>query len=163
MVYWLLPAKPERELFAELIRILAQPFGAPKFEPHITIGRAKNGESARDVLRRLKVAPVHLRIRGVSFSPKFTRTLFVRFHSNPTLEKLVADLLGDAKALPDPHLSLLYKKLPSWAKRELAAAIKLPVRQIRFDSLQAVRCPMPTETRADVNRWRTIATKRLSR
>jgi len=149
-------------LFRELIRILAKPFDAPEFEPHFTIGRAKNRQSARKALRRVKAGAVHLRVGRVSFSSKFTKTLFVRFHSNAALEKLVVDLVGDARALRDPHLSLLYKKLPSWVKRELAAAIKLPVRQIAFDSLQAVHCPMPTETPAAVGSWRIIASRKLA-
>jgi hypothetical protein len=45
-IYWLIPANPERELFLELVRILAKQFGAPKFEPHLTLGRAKDRQSA---------------------------------------------------------------------------------------------------------------------
>jgi hypothetical protein len=174
IVYWLIPATAERELFRDLIRILAKSFEAPQFFPHLTVCRAedrqprknrgsrKRPESPREVLRRVKGTPIRLRVRGVTFSPKFTKTLFLRFHSNAALEKLVVDLAGNAKSLRDPHLSLLYKKLPTWMKKELAAAIKLPLRQIVFDRLQAVRCPLPTKTRADVESWRTVATKRLS-
>src|SRR4029077_6304517 len=35
--YWLLPAKPERELLCDIIRILVKQFGAPNFEPHVTL------------------------------------------------------------------------------------------------------------------------------
>ena len=37
IVYWLMPAKSERELFRQLIRILAKEFDAPHFEPHLTL------------------------------------------------------------------------------------------------------------------------------
>lgn len=162
VVYWLIPARPEGELFRELIRILAKPFDAPQFEPHLTIVRAKDRESARHVLRRVKAAPIRLRVADIGFSSKFTKTLFLRFHPNAALDKLIVDLGGNPKSLRDPHLSLLYKKLPSWVKRELAAAIKLPVRQIAFDSLQAVRCNVPVETRAGVESWRIIASRKLA-
>jgi hypothetical protein len=162
IVYWLVPARPERELFRDLIRILAKPFDAPRFEPHLTIGRAKTRQSPRQVLQRVKAAPIALRVRGVSFSSKFTKTLFVRFHRSRALQKLAIDLSRDATSLRDPHLSMLYKKLPPWVKRELAAALKLPLKQVAFDKLQAVHCPSPTDTRADVESWRVIASKQLS-
>jgi hypothetical protein len=163
VVYWLIPAQPERELFRDLICILAKPFNAPQFEPHLTICRAPDRESSRKVLRRVKAAPIRLRVRGIGFSSQFTKTLFVRLHSDRALQKLIVELGGQAISLRDLHLSLLYKKLSPSLKKELASAIKLPLRQIVFDSLKAVRCPSPTETRADVETWRTIATKRLSR
>jgi Cyclic phosphodiesterase-like protein len=168
IVYWLIPAKPERELFRELIRILAKSFGAARFEPHLTLGVAKGpqarklSQSRRKVLPGVRAGPIRLRIRGVGFSSKFTKTVFVRFHPSPGLRRLALDVVGDAKSLRDPHLSLLYTKLPSWMKEELAPAIKLPLKHVVFDTLQAVRCPSPTETRAEVESWRGIASKRLS-
>jgi hypothetical protein len=36
IVYWLLPAKPERELFCTIIRIFCRELRAPNFEPHLT-------------------------------------------------------------------------------------------------------------------------------
>jgi 2'-5' RNA ligase len=160
-IYWLIPANPERELFLELVRILAKQFGAPKFEPHLTLGRAKDRESARRVLRQIKAAPVRLRVRGIGCSSKFTKTLFVRFHSTKTLERLIADLGGNPKSLRDPHVSLIYKKLPARTKRELALVIKLPSREVVFNSVKAMHCISPTETRAEVEAWRTLASRRL--
>jgi 2'-5' RNA ligase len=160
-IYWLIPANPERELFLELVRILAKQFGAPKFEPHLTLGRAKDRQSARRVLRQIKAAPVRLRVRGIGFSSKFTKTLFVRFHSTKTLERLIADLGGNPKSLRDPHVSLIYKKLPARTKRELALVIKLPSREVVFNSVKAMHCISPTKTRAEVESWRTLASRRL--
>lgn len=168
IVYWLLPAKPKRELFCEVIRILRKQFGAPNFEPHLTLFvTRKRPESPRKILRRLEARSIRLNVRGVAFSPQFTKTLFIRFRSSPALRKLAADLGRAAKSaakMPaDPHVSLLYKKIPQRAKKELAKVIRLPFRNARFDSIAAVRLTLPVRTGADVAKWKVIARRSLRR
>ncbi len=177
-VYWLLPAKPERELFYDVVRILRKEFRAPHFEPHLTLfsttkdrsatGRIRRGEeSAKKVLQQISMRPIRLATRGVGFSSAFTKTLFIRFKSSDALRKLVADLSrvakSPAKAPNDLHVSLLYKKLPRGAKKELAAVMKLPFRTVVFDSIAAVRCPLPSRTTANVESWKILAKKSLRR
>lgn len=161
-VFWLIPAKPQRELFGKIIRILADEFGAPRFEPHLTLGLAPEERSPRNLLKRIQASPISLRIRGIAYSDKFTKTLFIRFENTPGLEKLVGDLGSNPKSLRDPHLSLIYRRLSEATKRELAATINLPFRDVLFDVIKAVNCVSPTETRQDVENWHVTATKRLS-
>src|SRR5919108_1637272 len=133
LVYELLPAKPERDLFCDVIRILRKEFRAPNFEPHLTLSvTTKDRVSPVKVLRQIRSRSIRLSVRGVAQSPKFTKTLFVRFKSSPQLRKLVSEL-GRAAGLSmkpptDPHVSLLYKKMPAATKKELAKMIKLPFR-----------------------------------
>ena len=49
-----------------------------------------------------------------------------------------------------PHLSLLYKNLAAATRRELAASINVPLSEVTFDAIKAVRCVSPTESGADV-------------
>jgi putative hydrolase of the HAD superfamily len=167
-IYWLLLAKPERDLFCEVVRILRKEFRAPNFEPHLTLFSAsKDQESPKNILKQISMRPIRLTTRGVGFSPKFTKTLFVRFKSSDALRKLVADLSraakSRAKAPGDPHVSLLYAKLPRAAKKQLAAVMKLPFRSVVFDSIAAVRLTLPVRTGADVKKWKIIAKKSLRR
>lgn len=167
-VYWLLPAKPERELFCEIVRILRKEFRAPNFEPHLTLfSTTKDRQSPKKVLRQISRRRVRLTTYGVGFSSEFTRTLFVRFKSSDALKKLAAALSratkSPAKVPSDPHVSLLYKKLPRAPKKELAAVMKLPLRTVVFDSIAAVRCASPSRTTADVEAWRILAKKSLRR
>ena len=167
-VYWLLPAKPERELFCEIVRILRKEFRAPNFEPHLTLfSTAKDRQSPKKVLKQIALRQIRLTARGVGFSSEFTRTVFVRFKSSDALRKLVADFSRKAKvrakAPTDPHVTLLYKKLPRAAKKELAAVMKLPFRSVVFDSIAAVRCASPSRTKADVQAWKILAKKSLRR
>jgi hypothetical protein len=162
-IFWLIPAEPERELFSKLIRILAKQLNAPRFEPHLTLGLAEDEQSAREALRQMRSAPIRLPARGIGFGAKFTKTLFVRFHATRPLRQLVVDLAGDPESLRDPHVSLIYRRLPTRTKKELAAILKLPFREVVFDSIKAIRCISPTETRAEVESWRTLASRRLRR
>jgi 2'-5' RNA ligase len=166
-VYWLTPAEPERELFGEIIRILAKQFSAPRFEPHLTVLVTRQGRSpSKKVLQQLRASPIRLKVRDVFHSDKFAKTLFVRLKSSRALQELVVDLArtnkSRAKSVRDPHLSLLYKKIPAASRKELTATIKLPLREVVFNSIKVVRCAVPTRTRAEVEAWRVIARKRLS-
>jgi 2'-5' RNA ligase len=167
IVYWLVPAKPKRELFRELIRILAKQFEAPPFEPHLTlVAIADDGRAPREILRQIHAPPIHLDVRGIGSSSRFTKTLFVRFESSKSLGKLVVDLGRElrkrTKSVRDPHVSLLYKKLPRRVKKELVSTIKLPFEEVTFDFIQAVRSALPIRDRSDVEAWKVVAKKRLS-
>jgi len=160
IVYWLIPAKPERELFHALIRILAKQLDAPVFEPHLTLCFSRGAQSPKELLRRITGPAVRLQVRDVAYSSKFTKTLFIRLKRKPAVNKL-ARALGSV-ARRDPHVSLLYKKLPVRIQKQLAATVRLPFRSVCFDAIKAVRCDSPTTSAVEVRRWRVIATKRLS-
>jgi len=166
IAYWLIPARPVRELLSEIIRILAEELDAPRFEPHLTLFAVPGSdESARKLLRRIKAQRVHLAVRDVGFSANFAKTLFVRFESNEALKHLTEQLQQAEKSrappLSNPHVSLIYKQLSPRAKSELASAIKFPFHGIVFDCIKAIRCPTPTRTRADVESWKVVARRSL--
>jgi 2'-5' RNA ligase len=166
IAYWLVPAKPEREFFNDVIRILSAQMKAPRFEPHVTIFTASdNHQSPKQVLAQLKVPPIHLGVRGIRASAEFRRTLVVRFGPNRSLERLTRQLRRATqsrdKAHINPHVSLLYKKLPAPTRRRLASMVKLPFSQVVFDSIQAVRCSAPLRDPADIKKWKVVATKSL--
>ena len=166
IAFWLVPAKAEYELFEEIIRILAVELNAPQFEPHLTICAAPDKQGAHELLRQLSAESIRLRVRNVSYSNDFIKTLFVRFEPSSALNELSASLRRATKLsrvqLRDPHVSLLYKRMPMSAKKDLASTIKLPFREVIFDSIKAVRCISPTTTPVDVESWRVVATKSLS-
>ena len=166
IVYWLLPKKDQRELFYEIIRILCHELDAPDFEPHLTLLISNKGRAnPKRILKTVKSKPIRMRVRGTAASSEFTKTLFVRFEPNQALKKLVADLAQSADAGPaqlrDPHVSLLYKKIPARPRKELASSLKFPFREVVFDSIAAVRLTLPVRTRTDVESWKIVAKKSL--
>jgi len=112
-------------------------------------------------LARRSAKPIELRLRGVDCSEQFTKTLFVRFESSPELEELRQSLGVRARGF-DPHLSLLYKKLPMQTKRQFAGSIRLPFSTVTFDTIQIVHCPSPTVTRSDVESWKILNSQPLA-
>jgi hypothetical protein len=162
IAYWLIPARPVRELFSEIIRILAEELDAPRFEPHLSLlATPGSDQSARNLLRRIEAQRIHLAVRDVGFSAEFSKTLFVRFESSDALTELRNELGRGVKSLPDPYVSLIYKKLAPRAQSELASAIKFPFPGVVFDCIKAIRCSAPARTRADVEAWKVIARKSL--
>jgi len=166
IAYWLMPARDERELFCDIIRILYKEFDAPNFASHVTVFATKEDrQSPRKILSQIRSAPIRLRVRGIGFSSQFRKTLFIRFVPSKPLDKLIVDLAlatkSPVKPVRDPHLSLLYKNIAVATKKELARTIKLPFREVLFDSTAAICCVSPTKVKADVEAWRVIARKSL--
>ncbi len=167
-VYWLLPANPQRDLFCNIVRILRKEFRAPNFEPHLTLLVTRNDRSSpNQIFKQIRMRPIRLKSRGVSFSDKFTKTLYLRFNSSPALRGLVTDLARATKtrAKPpgDPHVSLLYKQMSRGAKKEMASVLHFPFRTVIFDTIVAVRLTLPVKNGRDVDKWKIVARKSLRR
>ena len=166
LAFWLVPARPERDLFAELIRILAIELKAPRFEPHLTICSGPDTKTVRDALKTITNDAVRLRVRGLAASGDYTKSLFIRFTATSALDDLNRQLRRAAKlpvrALRDPHVSLLYASMPLSSKKELARTIHLPFREVIFDSIKVVRCNSVTKTPADVRSWRVLRNEETS-
>ena len=155
---WLLPAAPARDFFRATIDRLARDYDAPRFEPHLTLGLLETS-SALPQLR--SASAIRLRPIGILFSSVFTQTLFVRFEMAPALDAL-RQSLGIRVSGYDPHLSLLYRRLPAAVKERLAASIPLPFSTVVFDQISLVRCARPTESRADVEAWEHLESNKLA-
>jgi 2'-5' RNA ligase len=167
IAYWLVPAEPARSFFERTIVDLARRYGAPVFDPHVTVhvGPDRAGVAAQLISEAASgCEPVRLEVLEVRHSGEFTKTLFVQFALNAKLLQLNETIRTAAQDLSDyqlkPHLSLLYK-MPILGRRQLADSITVPFSEVFFDSIKAVRCASPTRNRADVEGWRAVATKPL--
>lgn len=163
IAYWLVPAEPARGFFASFIRELGVRFNAPLFEPHLTVyAGTKGDDDPSEVLSRsfAQHEPFQLSIRDVQSSEQFTKTVFAQFESDPRVTEINSALRratsGDEYEL-NPHLSLIYKTMEAAVKSELANSIRIPFREVTFDSAKAVACPTPMKTREDIEAWRVIA------
>jgi hypothetical protein len=164
IAYWSMPTGGAGEFFERTIRELAMRFRAPTFEPHLTVFVAPEAPCGpQDVLREIGSPDLVLVACEIDWSEKFTETLFVRFNRNQMLLDLAKRIQkssgGSAHYKIDPHLSLLYKKLPAKTKRALAEELQLPFSEVRFEGIQAVRCKSPTKSANDVREWKVLATQ----
>jgi hypothetical protein len=170
VAFWLVAAADERAFFSSLIDLLAVRFGAPRFEPHVTLlgGHDIDPERAAEALRKLPpIEPIELEIERIDFSDKFTKTLFVQFRQSSEAGAL-ADAIREATGSKtdyqlNPHLSLVYKDLPKREKAEVADSLELPFEDVVFDTVKVITGPAGTSTREDVEAWQTLGERRLSK
>jgi len=169
IAYWLIPAEPAYSFFQGMINNLARRYDASLFEPHVTVHVGSNradfaGGAISQAARVCK--PIKLKALEIGHSSEFIKTLFVQFALNTELRQLneiIRDAAQDSSHYElNPHLSLLYMKMPAPARRQLADSTKVPFSEVTFDALRAVRCVSPTRTCADVEAWRVVATTELS-
>jgi 2'-5' RNA ligase len=169
IAYWLMPAEPAHSFFQRIINDLVRRYDAPVFEPHVTIhvgaDRADAAKNAlRDAARECKL--IGLTPLGIDQSDEFIKTLFVRFPVSAELRKIngvIRQAANDSSHYQlNPHLSLLYKNLAAANRRELATSISVPLAEVTFDAIKAVRCVSPTKSGADVGAWHVVAAASLS-
>ena len=169
IAYWLIPSEPARSFFQRIINDLARRCDAPVFEPHVTIhvgaDRADAAKNAlADAAHECKL--IGLTPLGIDQSDEFTKMLFVQFGMSAELRKtngIIRQAANDSSQYElNPHLSLLYKNLATTTRRELAASINVPLSEVAFDAIKAVRCVSPAESGADVEAWHVVAAGSLS-
>jgi putative hydrolase of the HAD superfamily len=169
IAYWLIPSEPAHSFFQRIINDLARRCDAPVFEPHVTIHvGADQADAAKNALgaaaRKCKV--IGLTPLGIDQSDEFIKTLFVQFATSAELSKInciIREAANDSSQYQSkPHLSLLYKNLAVAIRCELAGSINVPLSEVTFDAIKAVRCVSPTESVADVEAWRVVAAASLS-
>ena len=169
IAYWLIPSEPAHSFFQRTIKDLARRCDAPVFEPHVTIyvgaDRADAAKNALgDATRECKL--IGLTPLGIDQSDEFIKTLFVQFAMSAelrTINDMIREAANDSSQYElKPHLSLLYKNLAASTRRELAASINVPLSEVAFDAIKAVRCVSPAESGADVEAWHVVAAGSLS-
>lgn len=169
IAYWLIPAEPAHNCLQQIVDDLARRYRAPAFEPHVTIHvGADCADAAKKALgeaaRTYKLT--RLRTLGVDQSDEFIKTLFVQFAMSAELQRfneIIRTVAHDPSQYElKPHLSLLYKNLATATRRELAASISIPLSEVTFNAIKAVRCVSPTKSDADVEAWRVVASAPFS-
>jgi hypothetical protein len=167
--YWLIPAEPDAELFGGIICDLAGWFlEAPVFEPHVTLysGPLDPRDDVEGIIAGATggVSSIVLRAAGLGRSDEFTKSLFVILEPNETVAMVGAEVRRRSATPVDydlsPHLSLIYARLSHEMKDRLARDVSIPA-TISFDAVRAVRTGVRTESKADVDAWRTIVQRPL--
>ncbi|CAN5438108.1 hypothetical protein BH18VER1_BH18VER1_05040 [soil metagenome] len=168
IAFWLLPATGESAFFRAIIAQLAAEQRAPIFEPHVTLYAGDvDEERALAALQESDVPPLlELDVTTIDHSEEFTKTIFVRLQSSTTLQQMSEELRSRAAGAAyelNPHVSLIYKDMAGDERAEAAQRISVPYKTIRFDRLKLIHGSNSTETAADVEKWRTIGERPLTR
>lgn len=160
---WLIPCEPLRTTLHALIRRLAADFDAVEFEPHVTLfcgpsNRLESLATARVMAARFP--PVELSVDRLDYSDRFTKTLFVQFAESAAAQRMSEAARGCYTRPSDyafnPHLSLIYKRLPETKQRELCQTLSAPRGNYTFDRVRMIETELPIEDAGPVRRWKAI-------
>ena len=170
VAYWLVPAEPAKAFFVDTIASLAARLDAVVFEPHVTIHVTEDRlEEPAIMLRRAfpSCSPYRLKVRNIDSSDEFTKTVFVQFESDARLTRLTENFRRASVSPSDyqlnPHLSLIYKAMDEETKGRLTHSITMPFSEVTFDTVKAIISPAEIKSREEVEAWRVVAERRLTR
>jgi 2'-5' RNA ligase len=164
---WLVPEISVRDELQGIIDRLCDEYSAPAFPPHVTVfagvGSRKRLEESIDTALA-GVSPFDLRVRGLEHTQQFFRSFYIAFEPHPDLNALserIGSLLSRKQVYGlEPHMSLMYKVLPSEEKQALVEQLDIPGPSIRFDQCLLVE-PGPSNSWADIRRWNTLLSRSL--
>jgi 2'-5' RNA ligase len=155
-------------MLSAIIRRLAQDLDAVDFEPHVTLfcGRSSDEEAnatARGIAAEF--APITLTPERLAYTDLFTKTLFVQFEDS-AIARQMFEAARRSYAHPsdyvfNPHLSLLYKKLPEARQRALCDTLDLPKGVYQFDRVRMIETELPIEDDGPVRHWRIVCDEPL--
>ena len=156
-----MPAPPYHRNLATTIESLARELNAPRFEPHVTVyaGAHAVDDDVELLLTQAAegIGPMDLRITAVGTSPELFKSLYFEFEPDPKAERLCRVFRTGLKPAFDyvlkPHLSLLYKQLPSATRTALARRFDLVGQRITFNQIAAVRPGLGRHDWLDIERW----------
>lgn len=158
--FWLVPAKQDHARLSEIVSRLARTYGAPLFEPHLTlhVGTQSADDNLHEIMRAAAATTDSFALSATStgHSAALFKTLFVEFAHDEaphTLQQSLAKGLKIATAYSlEPHVSLLYKELPETVRSKLADEFFFHGQSITFDEIAAVR-PGPSGEFLDIEKW----------
>lgn len=161
---WLMPSNDDETLLASLVRDLADRFGTPVFQPHLTLRGDTTTETAaltEAIAAAARQVPVFAEpISSVDITEAYFRAFYARFAVSPTLATLKRSLDPAEAGSFLPHISLLYGTLPAEQTAPAAAAMgrRLAGRRITFDRISVVRSGQDIP----ISEWSILATAPLT-
>ena len=191
--FWLLPSREEREALQTIICQLAQQYESVKFCPHLTLFTISmdqvlaahlGGDHLLGSDRLLmeidwetyfrpgisSIQPLSLVVQNIYSGSEFSKTVFIRLNSTPTLLDTITHLRRTAsKAAPvcspviDPHISLIYQTLDVETKDAIARSIDLPQAIFHFNEIQIRQAPSRFESSTDVKQLQCLYSQVLPR
>jgi 2'-5' RNA ligase len=165
---WLTPREPLSSALRSIISHMAKELNAIAFEPHVTVfcGPSTDAEASALVDQIAKqFAPIELTADRLDYTDRYTKTLFVQFRESAVLRQIFEIAAGRARQQSNyslnPHLSLLYKKLPSATQRGLCETLDVPMGDFWFDGIRIIETELPIEDPGPVMRWRVVREAKL--
>jgi hypothetical protein len=168
VAYWLLPCEKDRDRLQKNINLLARELDAPVFEPHVTLYSTvlAEDEDPNALVRGLASRFEHIRLTcgPTGHSGMLFKTLFIElnYQQVAALATALRDRCRHQSSYRlEPHLSLLYRSLPSATRDALAERMSFAGKTIVFDAIAAVTPGFGNADFHDVGSWTVCAHESL--
>lgn len=155
---WLIPTGEVHERLSHLIHDLAREYGAPAFEPHVTlVGSVPGSENqlragTRELASLLR--PLQLRTMGLGCEDVYFRSLYLKVRKSQPLMRAHRRALESFSLSPTdyvPHISLLYSDRPRSMKQAILSQLRpLPSHTFEVNSIHVV------DTSGSVESWKEL-------
>ncbi len=160
---WLLPSEEVRRELGLTIRTLSQLYRASVFPAHCTLlGHITDKERTKVIkwLDKLNQPRIPFAVTGIAYSDFIWKTLYLQLRQDGSLNDLFDNLQeylkGAVSYAFNPHISLLYKRLPLKSLEQLSNRIAVPAEGM-FYSIALF------STGDMIKSWRMIHEKKLGR
>jgi hypothetical protein len=168
VAYWLLPCEKDRDRLQTTIDLLSRELDAPLFVPHVTLYSTvlARDEDPVELIRNLakRFTEIKLTCGPTGHSGMLFKTLYIEFNYQQvaTLATALRDQCRHQSSYRlEPHLSLLYRSLPSAARDALAQRMDFAGKTVRFDAIAAVTPGFGNSDFHDVSSWTVCAHESL--
>jgi 2'-5' RNA ligase len=161
---WLIPEGEDREKLQKVVNTLAGEFGAPVFQPHITIVPDYEAElnDILDVLPGLSWksrGPLKITFSGPSIGESYYRSVYMLAEKSPELLELFSSIRNQIKFEGDvfPHMSLIYGDFDVETRKKISnRAIELLPKQFSFgvSKITLFNTPRDQESGDRVSTWK---------
>ena len=139
---WLTFEKDDEKFLQDIINDLSKKYNSISFKPHITgyelmdIELDKISTICKNISSRFQ--PFSVEFSNIFFSNDLWKTLFVNLKTSIVMNEIHNNLKNEFQKIEtdvlNPHISLIYKNMPSNYKKEIIKNIKLK-KQFKINSI----------------------------
>lgn len=159
---WLCPDNDDELYIQNIINDLSDIHNCARFYPHCTLlsGIKENKDDLGNIIDKSikNIGPIMVRSKRISFTDILWKTVFIELMVTNDLSSLQQNFLkqikSDIKYKFDPHISLIYNKMPKESKKKIINSLKIKS-SFMMNKIVAVK------TGQNISNWKKIVERKL--
>ena len=159
---WLCPDNDDELYIQNIINDLSDIHDCERFYPHCTLlsGIKENNNDLENIIDKSikNIGPIMVKSKRISFTDIFWKTVFIELIVANDLLSLQQNILkqvkSDIKYKFDPHISLIYNKMPKESKKKIINSLKIKS-SFMMNKVVAVK------TGQNISNWKKIVERKL--
>jgi 2'-5' RNA ligase len=159
---WLCPDNDDELYIQNIINDLSDTHNCVRFYPHCTLlsGVKENNNDLENIIDKSikNIGPIMVKSKRISFTDIFWKTVFIELIVANDLLSLQQNILKQVKSdieyKFDPHISLIYNKMPKESKKKIINSLKIKS-SFMMNKIVAVK------TGQNISNWKKIVERKL--